>query len=110
MKGSFDAKEITNTLVYSGRNDKAFSMSGAITHPLMACAELAKPRVSKSAIKEILLGGGHLHLQPERRLDAAILTTPNLFPPLPLEENESNLGISQDEAFAPIEDDERENS
>lgn len=45
----------------------------------MKCAELTKPRIKKTAISEIILGDGHKLLRPERRLDAAILSTPGLF-------------------------------
>jgi HindVP restriction endonuclease len=39
------------------------------------------PRITKSDIKNIILGGGHLMLSPERRFDAIIYNSPNLFEP-----------------------------
>ncbi len=78
--GRFNAKYITNELTYGKRNDKAFSITGILTQPLMACVELSIPRVRKEVVRDIILGGGQDHLQPERRLDAAILTTSGLLP------------------------------
>ncbi len=79
-EGRFNARETINSLTYGPKNDKAFAVTGAGTHPLMACAELSQPRVQRNVVREIILGGGHNYLQPERRLDAAILTTPDLLP------------------------------
>ncbi len=81
--GNFDASHIVSTLTYGPKNDKAFSVTGVVTRPLMACPELRRPRVAKEAVQEIILGGGQDFMQPERRLDAAILTTPGLFPAHP---------------------------
>lgn len=45
----------------------------------MKSDELLKPRIKKEEIKNIILGGGHLLLSPERRFDAALVSTPDLF-------------------------------
>lgn len=82
LNGKFSTKIIDIT--YGTKNDKAFSVTGKITRALMACTQLSTPRVSREIVREIILGGGQDYLQPERRLDAAILTTPNLFPPPPI--------------------------
>ena len=37
------------------------------------------PRIKKSEIKNIILGGGQNFLSPERRFDAIIVNTPDLF-------------------------------
>lgn len=81
--GKFNASQTITTLTYGPKNDKAFSVTGVVTRPLMACPELRRPRVAKEAVREIILGGGQDFMQPERRLDAAILTTPGLFPAHP---------------------------
>ena len=77
--GHFDGAKIIDELSYNTKNDKAFSSNGHRTHPLMECAELSTPRIAKSAIKEIILGGGQYLLSPERRFDAIIYNSPELF-------------------------------
>lgn len=79
MEGKIDYRQILNSYNYDTKNDKAFSINGAGTNPYMACSELSSPRISKNEIKKIILGGGEKFLSPERRLDAAILATPELF-------------------------------
>jgi hypothetical protein len=66
-------------LSYNTKNDKAFAVSGKITHTLMDCPELTKPRIQKSEIKNIILDGGQNLLSPERRFDAIIFNSPELF-------------------------------
>jgi len=61
------------------KNDKAFSVPGRKTNLFMRSEELLKPRITKEEIKNIILGGGHLLLSPERRFDAALVSSPNLF-------------------------------
>ena len=75
----FNGASIIDELSYNTKNDKAFSSNGQRTHPLMACSELTTPRITKSAIKEIILGGGQNLLSPERRFDAIIYNSPELF-------------------------------
>ena len=77
--GQFDAEGIIDKLSYNTKNDKAFSVNGRITYPLLKCNELKSPRVLKSDIKNIILGGGQNLLSPERRFDAIIFNSPDLF-------------------------------
>lgn len=79
INGRIEPRKIQDELTYNTRNDKSFALSGVVTNPLMKCKELAKPRIKKVAIKEIILGDAQKLLKPERRLDAAILGTPGLF-------------------------------
>lgn len=78
-KGFFDGSRIIDEMSYNTKNDKAFSSSGRKTHHLMACPELLKPRIKKEEIKNIILGGGQNLLSPERRFDAIIYNSPELF-------------------------------
>ncbi len=78
-EGRFNQRRIIDELTYDTKNDKAFAVGGNMTHRYMNCAALIKPRVTKAAIKEIILGGGEEFLSPERRLDATIISTPGLF-------------------------------
>lgn len=55
------------------------ALSGKNTHKYMACSELVTPRITKSDIKNIILGGGQDFLSPERRFDAIILGNPEIF-------------------------------
>lgn len=79
VHGKFNPTDIFNKLSYTFKNDKAFSVPGARTLPLMTCPELNHPRVSKFEIKNIILGGGQNLLSPERRFDAALVSAPEIF-------------------------------
>lgn len=75
----FDYKRIVRLHSYNTGNDKAFALSGAQTYKFLECAELTHPRISKYEIKNIILGGGQNLLSPERRFDAVIVNSPDLF-------------------------------
>lgn len=77
--GKFNYTDIVNDLAYNYKTDKAFSISGKMTNPLMKCDALTKPRISKYEIKNIILGDGQKLLSPERRFDAFIVSHPELF-------------------------------
>jgi hypothetical protein len=77
--GQFNHQQISDDLSYNTKNDKAFASSGLVTYPFMKCSELTKPRVQKNEIKNIVLDGGQNLLSPERRFDAIIFNSPDLF-------------------------------
>lgn len=77
--GRFDGEQIIDSLSYNTKNDKAFAANGLITHKIISCNELKKPRIKKDEIKNIILGGGQNFLSPERRFDAIVCNTPDLF-------------------------------
>ncbi len=77
--GKINHTKIIDELSFNTKNDKAFAVSGKFSQPFMACPELTKPRIAKDEIKNIILGGGHLLLSPERRFDAIVYNSPNLF-------------------------------
>jgi len=77
--GQISHHKIIDELSYNTKNDKSFAVSGRITHKYMACAELTKPRIEKKDIRKIILGGGQNLLSPERRFDAIIYNSPELF-------------------------------
>ncbi|MBO4805242.1 MAG: HindVP family restriction endonuclease [Paludibacteraceae bacterium] len=77
--GQFNAAEIIDKLSFNTKNDKAFSVAGKSTYPLLKCKELTKPRIKKNEIRNIILGGGQNLLSPERRFDAIIYNSPELF-------------------------------
>ena len=78
-KGQFNHAKIIDELSYNTKNDKAFAVSGMLTHSYMDCEELHKPRIKKDEIKNIILGGGQNLLSPERRFDAIVYNSPELF-------------------------------
>lgn len=78
-KHQFNGGQIIDALSYNTKNDKAFSTNGMRTHPFMDCKELVRPRITKSEIKNIILGGGQNLLSPERRFDAIIVNSPDIF-------------------------------
>lgn len=77
--GVFDYGKITSTMAYGTKTDKAFAASGTHTYRFLKSAQLTHPRISKDDIKNIIIGGGQKYLKPERRFDAMIVNTPNLF-------------------------------
>lgn len=77
--GKFDPKQIIDSLTYNTKNDKAFALSGRQTLQFLSCPELTRPRIPKEALRAIILGDGQNFLSPERRFDAAIVSTPGLF-------------------------------
>ncbi len=77
--GRCDYKDIIDKLSYNTRNDKAFASAGNITNHYMSCVNLTSPRITKDEIKNIILGGGQNLLSPERRFDAIIFNSPELF-------------------------------
>lgn len=78
-QGQINHHKIIDELSYNTKNDKAFAVNGRVTHRYMSCPELTKPRINKTAIKDIILGGGENLLSPERRFDAIIYNSPELF-------------------------------
>jgi len=77
--GQIAHRKIIDELSYNTKNDKAFSVSGRITHKYMSCTELENPRILSHDIKQIILGGGQNLLSPERRFDAIICNSSDLF-------------------------------
>jgi hypothetical protein len=77
--GQFCHSEIFDKLSFNKRNDKAFAVSGTVTFPFTESKELSKPRITSDEIRNIILGGGQSLLSPERRFDAILANTPELF-------------------------------
>lgn len=77
--GQFDYRRIVRLHSYNIANDKAYALSGTQAYEFLSCEELNHPRVSKYEIKNIILGGGQNLLSPERRFDAVIVNSPDLF-------------------------------
>lgn len=77
--GKFDYVQIIKQHSYGTANDKAFSLPGQKSLQFLKCDELARPRITKGEIKNIILGGGQHYLSPERRFDAVIVNSPDLF-------------------------------
>jgi hypothetical protein len=70
---------IYDGMTFDNQNDKEFSMTGIRTRDLMACERLQKPLITKDEIKNIILGGGQKYLSPERRFDAILYFSNDLF-------------------------------
>ena len=64
---------------YGNANDKAFAIPGKSSWRLLNSPELTHPRIGKNEIRNIILGGGQNLLSPERRFDAVIVNSPDLF-------------------------------
>ena len=83
LSGSREQK-VFQEPIYDGMNfnvlnDKEFSISGRKTNAYLSCDRLTQPIVSKDEIKNIVLGGGHKLLSPERRFDAILYFSTDLF-------------------------------
>lgn len=79
LNEQIDASTIIDQLSYNTKNDKAFSVNWRVTHKFLNCDELIHPRILKSEIKNIILWWWQNLLSPERRFDAIIFNTPDLF-------------------------------
>lgn len=79
IDGKIDHRSVIDGLTYDTKNDKAFAISGRETNPYMRSVELTAPRITKGEIKNIILGNGQQMLSPERRFDAIIFNSPELF-------------------------------
>ncbi|NOT18047.1 MAG: HindVP family restriction endonuclease [Sulfuriferula sp.] len=75
----FNHAQIIDALSYNTKNDKAFASAGTVTNKYMSCPRLIKPVITKTEIKDIILGGGQHLLSPERRFDAILFNSPSLF-------------------------------
>ncbi len=83
LSGSREQK-VFQEPIYDGMNfnvlnDKEFSISGRKTNAYLSCDRLTRPLISKDEIKNIVLGGGHKLLSPERRFDAILYFSTDLF-------------------------------
>lgn len=76
---TFDYKRIIRLQSYNLANDKAFALPGTKSHHFLKSDEIVKPRISKYEIKNIILGGGQDLLSPERRFDAVLVNSPDIF-------------------------------
>lgn len=64
---------------FGAQNDKGFAISGSKTNQYLSSDRLTKPIIHKNEIKNIVLGGGHKLLSPERRFDAILYFSKDLF-------------------------------
>lgn len=76
---TFDYKRIIRLQSYNLANDKAFALPGTKSLRFIKSDIIIKPRISKYEIKNIILGGGQDLLSPERRFDAVLVNSPDLF-------------------------------
>ncbi len=80
--GKVQLKNAFTQMTYGHQSDKEFALSGAITHSYLRYRRLTCPAVSKHRLREIILGGGHERLSPERRFDQSIyFSAAELFDP-----------------------------
>lgn len=79
LNGQINHRKVIDELSYDTKNDKAFAVNGKVTYPYMRSDILTEPRITKKQIKEIILGGGQNLLSPERRFDAIVFNSPELF-------------------------------
>jgi hypothetical protein len=78
-RGQFNYSDIIKTSSFNFRNNKAFACNGSVTNKYMRSPQLTKPRFKKEIVRDIILGGGQKFLSPERRLDAILVSSPDLF-------------------------------
>lgn len=78
-RGKVYQQPIYDGMSYDTQTDKEFSVVGKKTHPYMSCDRLTTPIITKGDIKHIILGGGQKYLSPERRFDAILYFSTDLF-------------------------------
>lgn len=78
-EGKINHSAIIRNINFGSQTDKAFAVSGRTTKNYLRSPELARPRIKKEELRNIILNGGHKMLSPERRFDAAILSNASLF-------------------------------
>lgn len=79
VTGRFNHLKIVDELSFNTKNDKAFASAGNVTNQYMASLRLSHPVIHKNEIKHIILGDGQELLSPERRFDAILVNSPELF-------------------------------
>lgn len=77
--GQINHKRTIDELSYNTKNDKAYSANGRVVFPYLSSVNLKTPRIKKREIKNIILGGGQNLLSPERRFDAIIYGSTEIF-------------------------------
>ena len=70
---------IYDGMTFDNQNDKEFAISGTRSRELMASSRLVRPAIARADIKNIILGGGQKFLSPERRFDAILYFSTDLF-------------------------------
>ena len=70
---------IYDEMTFDKQSDKEFAISGTRSHRLMTCPRLTQPLIHKDEVKNIILGGGQKFLSPERRFDAILYFSTDLF-------------------------------
>lgn len=75
----FDYKRIIRLQSYKLANDKAFALPGSKSNLFLKKDVILRPRILKYEIKNIILGGGQELLRPERRFDAVLVNSPDIF-------------------------------
>ncbi len=77
--GSVYQAPIYEGMSLGNQTDKEFAISGVQTRKYMGCDRLTSPSIEKTKIKDIILGGGQKYLSPERRFDAILYFSNDLF-------------------------------
>jgi hypothetical protein len=77
--GKVYQEPIYDGMSLGNQTDKEFAISGNKTNWYMKCERLKKPIIQKKEIKKIILGGGQKWLSPERRFDAIIFFSKDIF-------------------------------
>lgn len=75
-----DINKIFSDLTVDKQSDREMSATASVTLPYMTAGQsddncLLEPRVSRDALKEIILNNGQRYLKPERRLDQSVYFT-----------------------------------
>ena len=79
LGGKVYQDRIYDGMTYGNLGDKEFAISGSRTRKYMKCKRLLKPIVTRDEIRNIVLGGGQKFLSPERRFDAILFFSKELF-------------------------------
>lgn len=77
--GKIDHKMVLSSCNYGAQTDKAFAISGKETNKYLKCERLLNPVVSRNELKHIVKNGSNKFLSPERRFDALLFYSEELF-------------------------------
>lgn len=77
--GKMDHRAVLSRYNFGKQTDKAFAVNGRDTNKYLLCPRLLSPCVTQSEIKNIIRNGAQKFLSPERRLDALLFYTDDLF-------------------------------
>lgn len=70
--GNAHISNIYDSMTYGYQSDKDFAISGKVSGPYMKHDRRTNPKLPRSTVTKVILGGGEKQLSPERRFDQSV--------------------------------------